>query len=59
LYGHEPWSHKLREEHRLKALDKKVLRRISGLKIEEVTGRRRLHNLYASSNIIMVIKSEG
>jgi hypothetical protein len=52
----------LREEHRVRVYENKVLR-IFGLKREDVTeGRRRLHNmelhnLYASPNIIRVIKS--
>jgi hypothetical protein len=53
----------LREEHRLRVVDNKVLRRIFRPKREEVTGDwRRLHNdelydLYSSSNIIWVFKS--
>jgi hypothetical protein len=38
LYGCKTWSHTLREEHRLRVLQKKVLRRIFGPKREEVTG---------------------
>jgi hypothetical protein len=38
--------------------ENRVLRRIFGLKREEVAGGwRRLHNLYASPNIMRVIKS--
>jgi len=57
LYWYETLSHTLRE-HKLR-----VLRRIFRLKTDEVMGIRRrlhneeLHNLYASPNIIMVIKS--
>jgi hypothetical protein len=53
----------LREEHRLRVYENRVLRRIFGLKREEVAGGWRrlhneeLHNLYASQNIIRVIKS--
>jgi len=36
LYGCETWSLKLREEHRLKVFDNRVLRRIFGPKREEV-----------------------
>jgi hypothetical protein len=51
-----------RGKNRLKVFENRVLRRIFGPKREEVTGgQRKLHNeelcnLYASSNIIMVIK---
>jgi hypothetical protein len=50
-------------EHRLRVFENRVLRRIFGLKRDEVTGEwRRLHNeelygLYSSPNIIRVIKS--
>jgi hypothetical protein len=53
----------LREEHRLRVFDSRVLRRIFGPKRDEVTGDwRRLHNeelndLYSSPSIIRVIKS--
>jgi hypothetical protein len=53
----------LREEHRLRLFENKVLRRIFGPKRDEVTGERRklhsgeLHNLYSSPDIIMQIKS--
>jgi len=51
-----------REEHRLKALEKRVLRRIFGPKREKDGSWRKLHNdelhsLYSSPNIVMVIKS--
>jgi hypothetical protein len=38
LYGCETWSLTLREEHRLRVLENRVLRRISGPKRDEVTG---------------------
>jgi hypothetical protein len=45
LYGCETWSHKLREEHRLRVFENRVLRRIFGPKRDGVTGEwRRLHN---------------
>jgi hypothetical protein len=50
FYGCETWSLTSKEECRLRVLENRVLRRIFGLKWEEVTGEwRRLHNkeLYA------------
>jgi len=53
----------LREEHRLRVLENRVLREIFGPKKNEVTGVwRRLHNeindLYSSPDIVWVIKSK-
>jgi hypothetical protein len=53
----------LREERRLRVFENRVLRRISGLKREEVTGERRklpneeLSDLYSLPNIVRVVKS--
>jgi hypothetical protein len=45
LYGCETWSLTRREEHKLRAFENRVLRRIFGPKREEVAGGwRRLHN---------------
>jgi hypothetical protein len=61
LYVCETWSLTLREEHRLRVFENRVLSKISGPKRDEATGDwRRLHNeelydLYFSSNIIRVI----
>jgi hypothetical protein len=45
LYGCKTWSLTLREEHRLKVLENRVLRRIFGLNRDEVMGEwRKLHN---------------
>jgi hypothetical protein len=63
LYGCETWSLTLREEHRLRVFENKVLRRTFGPKRDEVTGGwRKLHNeefrdLYSSPSIIRIIKS--
>ncbi|KAJ4436484.1 hypothetical protein ANN_16515 [Periplaneta americana] len=63
LYGCETWTLTLREEHRLRVFENKVLRKIFGAKRDEVTGEwRKLHNtelhaLYSSSDIIRNIKS--
>jgi hypothetical protein len=44
LYGCETWSLTLREEHRLRVFQNRVLRMIFGPKRDEVTGeRRKLH----------------
>ncbi|KAJ4434346.1 hypothetical protein ANN_22905 [Periplaneta americana] len=63
LYGCETWTLTLREEHRLRVFENKMLRKIFGAKRDEVTGEwRKLHNaelhaLYSSSDIIRNIKS--
>ena len=45
LCGCETWSLTLREEHRMRVLESRVLRRIFGPKSDEVTGEwRKLHN---------------
>jgi hypothetical protein len=62
LYGCETWSLTLREEHRLRVFENRVLRRIFGPKRDEVTEEwRKLHNeelhiLHSSPNIIRQIK---
>jgi hypothetical protein len=54
----ETWSLTLREKHRLRGFENRVLRRIFGPKRDEVTGGwRKLHNLYSSPSIIRMIKS--
>ncbi|KAJ4428226.1 hypothetical protein ANN_24242 [Periplaneta americana] len=63
LYGCETWTLTLREEHRLRVFENKVLRKIFGAKRDEVTEEwRKLHNaelhaLYSSPDIIRNIKS--
>jgi hypothetical protein len=62
LYGCETWSLTLREGHRLGVFENRVLRRIFGLKRDEVAGEWRklhneeLHDLYSSPSIIRIIK---
>jgi hypothetical protein len=59
LYG----SLTLREEHRLRVFENRVLRRIFGTKRNEVTWKWRklhnekLHDLYSSASIIRILKS--
>jgi hypothetical protein len=63
LYGCETWSFALREEHRLRVFENRVLRGNFGANRDDVTGEwRKLHNeelhiLYSSPNIIRQIKS--
>jgi hypothetical protein len=61
--GVKLWAPTLREEHRLRVFEYRVLRRIFGPKRDEVTGGLRilhneeLHNVYSSPSIIRMIKS--
>jgi hypothetical protein len=63
LYGYETRSLKLREKHRLRVIEYRVLRRILGPKRYEVMGDwRKLHNeelrnLHSLPRIIRIIKS--
>jgi hypothetical protein len=62
LYGRKTWSLTLKEEHRLRVFENRVLRRIFEPKREEDRFWRKLHNdelhsLYSSLNIVRVIKS--
>jgi hypothetical protein len=62
LYLCETKSIPLREEHRLRGCEKRVLRKIFGPKREEVAGgwkrlrNGELHDLYASPNVVRVMK---
>jgi hypothetical protein len=64
LYGCGTWSLSLRKEHRLRVLEKRMLRRIFWSKRDEVWGGWRilrneeLHNSYSSPSIIKMIKSK-
>jgi hypothetical protein len=60
MYGCETWSLTLREEHRLRVFENRMLKRIFGPKREEW---RKLHNeelcdLYSSPSIIRIIESK-
>jgi hypothetical protein len=63
LYACETWSLTLREEHRLRVFENRVLRRRFGPKRDEVTGGWRklhneeLHSVYSSPSITRMIKS--
>jgi hypothetical protein len=63
LYGCEISSLRVREEHRLRVFENRVLRRIFGPKRDEMTGgwrklhNEKLHDLYTSPSIIRIIKS--
>jgi hypothetical protein len=63
LYGRETWYLTLREQHRLRVFENRVLRTIFGPKRDEVTGgwrklhNKEFHNLYSSPNIIRMNRS--
>jgi hypothetical protein len=65
LYGCETWSLTLREEHRLRVFENRVLRRIFGPKRNEVTGElgkvhnEELRDLYSSPGIIRMMRWTG
>jgi hypothetical protein len=62
LCGCETWSLTIREEHKLRVFENRVLRRIFEPKRDKATGEwRKLYNeefnyLYRSRNIVWVIK---
>jgi hypothetical protein len=64
LYGCETWSLTVREEHKLRLFENRVLRRIFGPKKDRLTGgwiklhNEELHNLYSSPSIIRFIRSK-
>jgi hypothetical protein len=59
------WSLTLREEHRLRVFENRVLRRIFGPKRDEVMGgwrqlhKEELHDLYSSPSILKIVKLRG
>jgi hypothetical protein len=63
LHGHEIRSLTLREKHRLRVFENRVLRRMLGAERDKVTGQRRrlnneeLHELYSSLNFLQLVKS--
>ena len=62
LYGCGTWSLTLREEHKLRVCENRVLRRIFVSKRDEVTGEWRklqeeLNDLHSSLSIVRVIKT--
>jgi hypothetical protein len=63
LYGSETWPLTLREEHRLRVFENRVIRKIFGPKRDEVTGvwrklhNEELHGLYSSPSIFRVMKA--
>jgi hypothetical protein len=61
-YGCETWYLTLREEHRLRVLEKRVLKTFGLKRDKEIGGWRKLHNeelhnLYSSPTIISIMKS--
>jgi hypothetical protein len=62
LYGCETWSLTVREEHKLRVFENRVLRRIFRPKRDGMIGgwkklrNEELHNLYSSQSIIRIIK---
>jgi hypothetical protein len=63
LYGWETWALTVREEHKLRVFENRVLRRKCGPKRDRVMGGWRkvhneeLHDSYSSSSIIRITKS--
>jgi hypothetical protein len=63
LYGCEIWSLTVREEHKLRVFENRVLKRIFGRKRDGVTGgwrklhNKKLHNLFSSPSVIRIINS--
>ena len=61
MYGFETWSLTLREEHRLRVFEIKVLRKIFGAKRDEITRElRKLHNseLHALYSLLGILNGD-
>jgi hypothetical protein len=56
LYGCKTWSPTLREEHRLRVFENRVLKRIFGPKEDEVTGDWRKLNNEEFHNFVLLAK---
>jgi hypothetical protein len=57
MYGCEAWSLTLREEHRLRVFENRVVRRMFGPKRDEVTGEWKMLNseeLYVMQNYFLL-----
>jgi hypothetical protein len=65
MYGCETWPLTLREEHRRRVFENRVLRRIFEPRRNQVTGEWRklhnedLHDLHSSPSIIRIMKEKG
>jgi hypothetical protein len=59
LYGSETWSLTLREEHRLRVFENRVLRRIFGPKRDEVTGDDELQSELLDFWTLPIIQNSG
>jgi hypothetical protein len=64
LYGCGTWSLIVREEHKLRVFENRVLRIFGPQRVRVTGGWRKLHNeelhnLYSSPSIIRIIKSRG
>jgi hypothetical protein len=62
LCGYETWSLTFREDHNLRVFDNRVLRKMFGTTMDEVTGHCRrlhseeLHDLWSAPNTVNLIK---
>jgi hypothetical protein len=57
MYGCETWCLKIKEAHRLKVFENRIMKNVLGLKREDVSGDwRKLHDLNFPPNIIRVMR---